>query len=112
MNPDELIHPLIRKAYSVLDGQPISRADALAIAEHVCGADLLDLISLANKVRLKFAPAVHSCSIVNAKSGKCRENCRFCAQSAAYGTGRSSRRKPCWKPPEKPTPRASARSAT
>ena len=31
MNPDSLIHPLIRKAYSVLDGQPISREDALAI---------------------------------------------------------------------------------
>ena len=87
MNPDDLIHPLIRKAYSVLDGQPISRADALAIAETVQGADLLDLVSLANKVRLKFAPAVHSCSIINAKSGRCRENCRFCAQSAAYCTG-------------------------
>ena len=86
MNQD-FIHPLIRKAYSVLDGQPLSRADALSIAESVHGADLLDLISLANKVRLKFAPAVHSCSIINAKSGKCRENCRFCAQSAAYDTG-------------------------
>jgi biotin synthase len=82
-----IIHPLIRKAYSVLDGQPISRADALSIAENVRGADLLDLVSLANKVRLKFAPAVHACSIINAKSGRCRENCRFCAQSAAYGTG-------------------------
>ena len=86
MNQD-FIHPLIRKAYSVLDGQPISRADALSIAETIHGADLLDLISLANKVRLKFAPAIHSCSIINAKSGKCRENCRFCAQSAAYDTG-------------------------
>jgi len=86
MNHDT-IHPLIRNAYSVLDGESISRADALAIAEEIHGADLLDLISLANKVRLKFAPAIHSCSIINAKSGKCRENCRFCAQSAAYGTG-------------------------
>ena len=81
------IHPLIRKAYAVLDGDPLDRADALAIAKTVRGADLLDLISLANKVRLKFAPAIHSCSIINAKSGKCRENCRFCAQSAAYHTG-------------------------
>ena len=87
MYPDSLIHPLIRKAYSVLDGQPVSRADALAIAETVHGADLLDLVSLANKVRLKFAPGLHSCSIINAKSGKCCENCRFCAQSAAHRTG-------------------------
>ena len=83
----DVIHPLIRNAYSVLDGRPISREDALALAENIHGADLLDLISLANKVRLKFAPEVHSCSIINAKSGKCRENCRFCAQSAAYCTG-------------------------
>ena len=86
MNQD-IIHPLIRKAYAVLDGQPISRETALAIAREIRGADLLDLISLANKVRLKFAPDLHSCSIINAKSGKCRENCRFCAQSAAYDTG-------------------------
>lgn len=83
----DIIHPLIRSAYAVLDGQPLSRETALAIAEQIHGADLLDLISLANKVRLKFAPPVQSCSIVNAKSGRCRENCRFCAQSASYGTG-------------------------
>ena len=38
MNPDTLIHPLIRKAYSVLDGQPVSREDALAIARENCSA--------------------------------------------------------------------------
>ena len=81
------IHPLIRTTYSILDGQAITRETALAIAEEIHGADLLDLISLANKVRLKFAPPLQSCSIINAKSGRCRENCRFCAQSAAYGTG-------------------------
>ena len=84
---NDIVHPLIRSAYSVLDGQSISRETALAIAENIHGADLLDLVSLANKVRLKFAPPIQSCSIINAKSGRCRENCRFCAQSAAYGTG-------------------------
>lgn len=80
------IHPLIENAYKVLLGNALSREEALALARDIHGEDLLDLVSLANKVRLKFAPAVHSCSIINAKSGKCCEDCRFCAQSAHHHT--------------------------
>ncbi len=81
------LHPLIENAYNVLDGGTLEREEAVALAHEITGSDILDLVSLANKVRLAFAPKdVGSCSIVNAKCGKCSENCRFCAQSAHYHT--------------------------
>ena len=82
-----MLHPLLENAARVLDGGALTRTEALALAEELPADDLLDLISLANKVRKKFAPAITACSIVNAKSGRCAQNCRFCAQSAHYDTG-------------------------
>lgn len=34
-----------------------------------------------------FGKAVHLCTICNGKSGRCSEDCRFCAQSGHYHTG-------------------------
>lgn len=82
-----LIHPLILNAAKVLDGETLSGEEALAIAREIDGADILDLVSLANKVRRRFAPEIFACSIINAKSGVCSQNCRFCAQSGFYRTG-------------------------
>jgi biotin synthase len=64
-------------------GTPIDPPLAGRLSE-LPGEDVLDLISLAHKVQLKYAPGLHACSIVNAKSGACPENCRFCAQSAHH----------------------------
>ncbi len=51
------------------------------------GADIIDLISSANRVRQHFCgDQINLCSISNAKSGNCSENCSFCAQSAYHGT--------------------------
>lgn len=51
------------------------------------GADIMDLISSANRVRQHFyGDQVNLCSISNAKSGNCSENCSFCSQSAYHGT--------------------------
>ena len=79
-----MLHTAIQEAYRVLEtGTPIQKDAARELAM-ISGEDTLDLISLANKVKNKYCHGMHSCSIVNAKSGVCRENCRFCAQSAHH----------------------------
>ena len=81
-----MLNPLIENAYKVLDGEKLSKAEAVELSK-IGGADIMDLLSLANKVRLKYAGAFFTCSILNAKSGVCSQNCRFCAQSAHHNTG-------------------------
>ena len=74
------LNSFVDEAYGVLHGVGIERelAEKLAL---ISGCDIMDLLSLANKVRAALAPGFHACTIMNAKSGKCGENCRFCAQS-------------------------------
>jgi biotin synthase len=79
------LHPAIQEAYGVLDGTPITRNLALQLAA-IEGPDILDLMSLANKTREAFSPDTHLCTILNAKSGQCSQDCRFCAQSAHHET--------------------------
>jgi len=78
------LHLDIEMAYRVLDtGEPVSLELATALGS-LPDSEVLDLVSLANKVKNRHAAnhgAVHACSIMNAKSGVCGENCRFCAQS-------------------------------
>lgn len=72
----------------VLQGDRIERAEALWLFNLESSADILDLLSWANRIRERFkGNKIHLCSIVNAKAGSCSENCSFCAQSAHYQTG-------------------------
>ena len=71
----------------VLSGGEITRAEALWLFHLENTPDIFDLLSWANRIREHFkGNKIHLCSIVNIKAGGCSENCRFCAQSAAYQT--------------------------
>ena len=77
------INEHIQRAYAILDDEQLDR-ELVEKLSGLDGEDILDLVSLANKVRAKYAPETHACTIMNAQSGQCSEDCRFCAQSAHH----------------------------
>lgn len=68
----------------VLNGELIGKEEALFLAEE---APLKELTEAANEIRKHFCKNKFDiCTIINGKSGKCSENCKFCAQSSFYHT--------------------------
>ena len=66
----------------VLAGKRISARDAVFLSSLQDQA-VMDLFSAANRIRGRFrGNHVDLCAIVNAKSGKCHEDCSYCAQSS------------------------------
>lgn len=59
--------------------QRLARTPDDRVFELMAGADMIR--------RHSFGTGIHLCAINNAKSGRCSEDCRFCAQAGAYATG-------------------------
>lgn len=71
----------------ITGGGRISREEAIGLAE-LNISQIYELISVSNTVTRHFrGTRLELCSIINARSGNCSEDCSFCAQSSRYNTG-------------------------
>jgi biotin synthase len=67
----------------ILNGKRLSKKEAFSITE-ISVPEIVSLFAAANKIRQHFkGNTVGLCSIVNARSGACTEDCSFCAQSSS-----------------------------
>lgn len=67
----------------ILNGYTATKEDLMSLINY----DLEELCSYANEIRKHFCGnAFDICTIINGKSGKCPEDCKYCAQSAHYNT--------------------------
>lgn len=67
----------------ILNEQEISNNEAISLIN----VDLEELKKAANQIREHFCGNKFDlCSIINGKSGKCSEDCKFCGQSVHYHT--------------------------
>lgn len=70
---------LERLTEKVLNGGQVTKEEALSLYEQ----PLEELCESADQIRRRFCEDQFDiCTIINGKSGRCSENCKFCAQSA------------------------------
>ena len=71
---------MLKLAEEIIAGRRLTRQDDL---QAFLTCDLNELCQGADKIRAAcVGDHVDLCSIINGRSGKCPENCKFCAQSA------------------------------
>lgn len=81
---DSILHTMLD---AVLRNNGIDRPAACQLSEIPRGAELWDLFATARRVREHYrGMTIDICSIVNAKSGACSEDCAYCAQSVHHST--------------------------
>ncbi|MBK5915423.1 biotin synthase BioB [Rhodocyclus purpureus] len=69
----------------VIEGGEISREEALALS---ATPEKEALYAAADRIRAHFmGPHIDLCSIMNAQSGRCSEDCNWCSQSIRFKTG-------------------------
>ncbi len=67
----------------IISGSNITKSEAISLLD----IDLDLLCETADEIREHFCGNKFDvCTIINAKSGRCSENCKYCAQSAHYNT--------------------------
>lgn len=83
---DKLWNEILTIGQRILNGGSITREEAEALGKSK-ESDIFLLCSFANRMREKFnGNNVDLCSVINAKSGRCPEDCAFCSQSAHHHT--------------------------
>jgi biotin synthase len=79
------LSPLADCGRKVLSGEALTENEARRLARLKKPEDILELLFWANRVRHRHkGKTVDLCAIINAKSGRCSEDCTFCAQSSHY----------------------------
>lgn len=78
---------IIALAEKVLAGGSITKIEAEQLIQ-VEDQDTMLLLAMADAIRQQYnGDYVDCCAIINGRSGRCSEDCKFCAQSAHYQTG-------------------------